>query len=470
MMKKIFIILLFLFYIFNPRVMADYKLDLDDELSSYYLNSLQKVDEDREELIIPKFNFNNYLFKDIRFNLNSLKLSLKFKEEDDKLSLDYPYSFKEGLDRPNDDLLIPKFKYDNYFIARRSYNLDGTDLVSPCINYSKSIQGIYINGWTASVAVKMEDLIEDITRSGLNAVVIDFKDAAGKNFFSKDRESSYPIKTEQLKELIDSCHKRGIYVISRIVLFKDPLLAQQRPEYALKYLLASDKEVEINSEKWVNPYNEEVWNYNLEIAKRAVQLGVDEIQFDYIRFPTLANNSKLIIKDKEGYSKTDAIVGFLRYANNLIKDDTLISVDVYGLTTTVKGDLGIGQDIVKMAEHVDYISPMIYPSHYGKGIYGIKDPEKSPYQLITNSLEDAKEKLGFSSSKLRPWLQDFSLYYNYGEEEVNEQIKAVKDNKLSGWLLWNPKSKYTMEALKVKEGEVEDGAYRRESNSQKDES
>jgi hypothetical protein len=160
----------------------------------------------------------------------------------------------------------------------------------------------------------------------------------------------------------------------------------------------------------------------------------------------------LLIKSNDKLSKSDAIVGFLKEAKkSLAEYDIGISADLFGLTTTIKGDLGIGQDIVRIAKHVDYISPMLYPSHYSKGMYGIINPAGSPYQVIARSLADAKEKLGPASNKIRPWLQDFSLYHSYTEKEIRAQIKAVQDKELSSWLLWNPRSIYTIEAFRNKE-------------------
>ena len=242
-----------------------------------------------------------------------------------------------------------------------------------------------------------------------------------------------------------------------MAIFKDSNLANVEDDYALKYLLDDkSKTVTISSEKWTNPYLEKVWNYNLNIAEEMVELGLDEIQFDYIRFPTLSQKSRLIIKSDELSSKADAIIGFLKEAQKRLQDyNIVLSADLFGLTTTVKGDLGIGQDITRVAQYVDYISPMLYPSHYSQGIYGIENPARSPYQIIAKSLADAKEKLGPDANKIRPWLQDFSLSHSYNKEEIKAQIRAVEDQKLSSWLLWNPSSRYTIEALiNNKEGDV----------------
>ncbi|TDX45292.1 putative glycoside hydrolase [Orenia marismortui] len=358
--------------------------------------------------------------------------------------IDNSFSVSEGL-------FFDKLDLDTDFLYRNKkiYKLDIQNLVSPHVSYSKNVKGIYINAWIATNEEKVNKLIEKIGESDLNAIVVDLKETTGRITFTKGKNEKKNLFENGLKVLIDKAHKKGIYVIGRLAVFKDSNLAKSNKNYALKYVLAEDGQTIINSDNWVDPFSEDIWKYNLDIAKKAAELGLDEIQFDYVRFPTLALNSKFIIRSKKNNSKVDAIVGFLKYAKKALKEyDVLTSADVFGLTTTVKGDLSIGQDITKLINYVDYLSPMIYPSHYNSGMYGVDNPDKNPYEIIFESLEDAKEKLGDDGYKLRPWLQDFSLRHRYTNKEVKEQIKAVKDNQLSGWLLWNPRSKYTISAVK----------------------
>ncbi len=346
------------------------------------------------------------------------------------------------------------FDYKEYFFQRPEINLIEEsaaefldfDLVS--YNYAHESKGIYINAWSAGNMNRMEEFIDSIKDSELNSVVIDIKDATGRiTFMSKDIIETPEPTIYDLEYLISRLKEEGIYVIGRVVLFQDHSLALKGPEYSLTYQL-NDSDIMINSTKWVNPYEYKVWNYNLNIAETAIEYGVDEIKFDYIRFPTLATDSKLSIETDGARSKSDVILGFLEYANYRFEPyDVFISTDVYGLTTTVEGDLGIGQDITKMKEYVDFICPMIYPSHYNPGVYGIEDPDADPYKLIKRSLEDAKEKLGDESHKLRPWLQDFSLKSRYTEKEIREQIRAVEDLDIEGWTFWSPSSNYTIEAF-----------------------
>ncbi|MCK8816982.1 putative glycoside hydrolase [Natroniella sulfidigena] len=348
-------------------------------------------------------------------------------------------------------LELAEFEIDQFFTSFEGVegriSLENVELVAPHISQAQNIKGLYISGWAAGDQRRIERLMNEVEKSDLNAVVIDLKDAAGRITFSKDfGAASQDAMIRDLQELIAEFQRRGVYTIGRQVLFKDAILAQQE-EHALQYYIGEEEEI-IHSEKWTDPYSDDVWNYNLEIAQQAIDLGLDELKFDYIRFPTLSQESSLTIREREEYSKSEIIIEFLKYANQeLDKQDTLISADVFGLTTTIEGDLGIGQDITKMVEHLDYISPMIYPSHYSPRMYGLANPDSAPYQVIYESLADAREKLGEESYKLRPWLQDFSMQHRYGEQEVREQIEAVKDSQVSGWLLWNPRSVYTIDAV-----------------------
>ncbi|MDR1926475.1 MAG: putative glycoside hydrolase, partial [Endomicrobium sp.] len=188
--------------------------------------------------------------------------------------------------------------------------------------------------------------------------------------------------------------------------------------------------------------------YNLQIAERAVNIGFDEIQFDYIRFPSDGNTKNCrYCKPHSVDEASKVLVDFLKEANKRLKTkNTQISIDVFGLTTTATDDMGIGQKIVEMTEWVDYVSPMIYPSHYGKWNYGIENPNKEPYKVVYYAIEGALKRIPVK--KLRPWLQDFSLGHKYNEDEVKAQMQACYDNKVGSWLLWNPRCIYTRAALK----------------------
>ncbi|MBM7625032.1 putative glycoside hydrolase [Sporohalobacter salinus] len=317
---------------------------------------------------------------------------------------------------------------------------------------AKPIKGIYLTGWAAGGSKKFNRLLNLVTETELNAMVIDIKNIEGEVSYNSKIKLTREIganitKIRDIDNLLNKCEENNIYTIGRIAVFKDYKLAANK-EYSLKYYDDQQNHSEIlSSQEWVNPYNKEVWKYNVDLAIEAVRHGFDEIQFDYIRFPVLFNLSRYNLAVAPSDSKVQIIDDFLRYAKKrLSKLKVPISIDVFGLTTT-GNNLGIGQDFKLLAQRIDYISPMVYPSHYQSGIYGLVSPEKAPYSTVYNSMQDAKKKLKGETNQIRPWLQDFSLRYNYGVEEVREQITAAKASGLDSWLLWNPASNYTWQVF-----------------------
>ena len=209
-------------------------------------------------------------------------------------------------------------------------------------------------------------------------------------------------------------------------------------------------------EAFTNPYSKEVWDYNLRLAEDAARRGFDEIQFDYVRFPS--DGPLRDISYPEGHNEDKAvslISSFVEEADRRLSQyNVKLSVDVFGLTT-LRDDVGIGQNFKQLIDRADYVSPMIYPSHYYKGSYGYKNPNNAPYEIIRLSLKDAIRKSvdqtqseAVVKEKIRPWLQDFTLGYpSYGAAEVRAQIKAANDLGIKEWLLWNPSVRYTRNAL-----------------------
>ncbi|MGM0410799.1 MAG: putative glycoside hydrolase, partial [Bacillota bacterium] len=200
------------------------------------------------------------------------------------------------------------------------------------------------------------------------------------------------------------------------------------------------------SKEWLNPCNEEVWDYNIALAKEAFQLGFDEVQFDYIRYPALGDN--VLIHSEKDLNKNDIINNFVK---NVYKEldpyKNAVSIDIFGLTTSFANGMGIGQDFAKLSKSANIISPMVYPSHYYPGVFELEVPEKKPYETVSKSMKDALFKSKNPDLILRPWLQDFSVNYKYNVKEVIAQIKAVEDLGIKEWLIWNPNSRYNEEAL-----------------------
>lgn len=254
---------------------------------------------------------------------------------------------------------------------------------------------------------------------------------------------------------------RGIYTIARVVAFRDPYLAEKKPEWSLKN---ADGSLHRDNKglAWVNPYRQEVWDYLVEVGTQAAKVGFDEIQFDYIRFATDSTMKQVAFDeaDTKGRSKTDIITEFITYAyDKLSAEGIFVSADVFGTIIGSKIDAdAVGQVYNDMARHLDYICPMIYPSHYGDGNFGIEHPDTQPYDTIHAALMKSKQDLaivtaaGEDHAIVRPWLQDFTAsylqhYIKYGPAEVRAQIQAVYDAGYDEWILWSASNKYTWDGL-----------------------
>lgn len=309
------------------------------------------------------------------------------------------------------------------------------------------VRGVYLTSWKAGNSRYVEELLQFAEKAGINAIVVDVKDDSGHISYISEAGGAASLTKFDPRELLERFRAKGIYTIARIVVFKDPFLAKHRPDLAVRHSrggLWQDRK----GLYWVDPYNARVWDYNIAIAKEAAGLGFAEIQFDYIRFTSDGPITECRYPSQDERSKTEVIRGFLQRAGRELHPlGVKISADVFGLTCSVRDDLGIGQQLEEMAAEVDVICPMVYPSHFYAGQYQIADPDRSPYQTVRRSLEDAKKRLEASnlSTIIRPWLQDFSLKSRYGREEIQAQINAVEDAGLREWIFWNPSNNYRLD-------------------------
>ncbi|NTV91464.1 MAG: putative glycoside hydrolase, partial [Clostridiales bacterium] len=300
----------------------------------------------------------------------------------------------------------------------------------------------------------------------LNAVVVDIKEGGKVNYKSSIpfiSENDLDINYYNPEKVLKKLHDNNIYVIGRIVVFRDNGLATVKPELAVKKIDGTSwKENKKKDGAWTNPYKEEVWDYNIKIAEEAINLGFDEIQFDYVRFPT-AKKSEVNYAG-ETKAKKEMINAFLKRAKEKIHDEmgVPVSADVFGIIAESKSDgEAIGQDLDTVGLDIDYISPMVYPSHYAKGqeVNGVTfaKPDFEPYQVVLQTLLKAKTRISAVSgynAKVRPYLQDFTAsylkkgdYQEYGAKQVREQIQAVYDAGFEEWILWDGRNTYTTEAL-----------------------
>jgi hypothetical protein len=328
-----------------------------------------------------------------------------------------------------------------------------TKSVSLKSDKTKYIRGIHLSAWVSGSEKHRKLALELFDNTELNTAVIDIKEYDGQVYIKGvkevDANKAYVSAIPDLEKYIPLLKEKGIYTIARIVVFRDNTISRKIPSLSVKN---PDGTIWVDRQgaAWLDPYNKDTWDYNLKIAERAVEIGFDEIQFDYIRFPSDGNTKNCrYSKPHSAIEASKALVGFLKESKKRLNTKgAKISIDVFGLTTIATDDMGIGQKIVEMAEQVDYVSPMTYPSHYAKWTYGIADPNKEPYKVVYNSIEGALKRIPVE--KLRPWLQDFSLGYKYSKDEVRAQIQACYDNRVGSWLLWNPRCVYTRDSLKSK--------------------
>src|SRR5690606_9293148 len=330
-----------------------------------------------------------------------------------------------------------------------------------------AVRGIYLNAWAAGSRARRTALIELAEATEINAFVIDVKDATGyvsyrtRSELARQIGADRDIRIANIREVLDELRARGIYPIARIVVFKDPLLAERRPDLAIQ---RADGTVWVDhhGEKWVDPYNREVWDYNIELAREAVELGFSEIQWDYVRFPDVPQSymREAVYPARQDRSRVQAIREFLTYSREELKDlGVPVTADVFGLTTSAGDDMGIGQKWEELVDVTDVLLPMVYPSHYARGSYGIDHPNSHPYTTVKTAIEHAlrRTKGVEGAATIRPWLQDFTLGSpRYGPEYVRAQIRAVYDAGLTEWLLWNPGSRYTAAALAPEGGPAPD--------------
>lgn len=316
-----------------------------------------------------------------------------------------------------------------------------------------TVKGLHVTGWIAGGKNSLQHLIDLCNTTELNALCIDIKDSDGVVSFDTHVSIERQIHASRkcignIDEVMKKLKDNHIYAIARIAVFKDPILAKWKPEMAV-HSAGGGVWRDHKGISWANPYDKRVWDYNIDLAKECIKLGFNEIQWDYVRFPSDGNIHACVYPGRDKRTESELIASFLKYAHKQLEPyNVVMSADIFGLTSLVKHDMGIGQTIQMIAQNVDYICPMVYPSHYALGEYHIPNPNKEPYKTVLLSLGDAVKKVKGTNCKIRPWLQDFSLYgVHYGPAEVLAQRKAAKEVGLTEFLLWNPRCKYTESAL-----------------------
>ncbi len=356
------------------------------------------------------------------------------------------------------------------------------------------IKSVYVTGYSAGNKSYLNYLSSLFKNTEINAVVVDIKGSDGYVTYASGSEdvkkyslTNYAISN--IDELVKFFHEQNIYVIGRIAVFEDPVYAKARPDLAI---YNKEKTTDIsqpvlwkdnNGLSWLDPASKDVWDYDISLAKDAFYNGFDEVNFDYVRFPTDGNAGTMGFPVYDGKTPmADVIKNFFQYTRSNLPDEK-ISVDLFGLTTVDTDDMGIGQVIENAFENFDYVCPMVYPSHYADGFIGFDNPAEHPYEVIKYSMDSAlakenvfekqRQELATEKSeaagspaallqtstpdpvfvplaKFRPWLQDFNMGADYTANMVEQEIKATQDSlgaDFSGFMLWNPSNIYTQAAI-----------------------
>jgi len=325
------------------------------------------------------------------------------------------------------------------------------------ISTPETVKAIYLTSFSAGSLKKIDWLTELAQSSELNAVVIDVKDFSGYISYDSSVSASEEYKSERIAikdidSLINRLHDNKIYTIARISVFQDPTLVKAKPEWAVQNKYTNKPWTDRNGLSWIDPACKECWKYYADIARDASERGFDEINFDYIRFPSDGDLSALLFTywDK-ALTRPQVLNEFFKYMRSELGDMKL-SVDFFGFVTTRNDDFGVGQVMEDAFEYFDYISPMVYPSHYPSGFLGFANPATRPYEIVFHAMKEGnerlkiyKEKTGNHRPNLRPWLQDFNLGADYNQTMVWAQIKATQDalgENYNGFMLWNARNVY----------------------------
>lgn len=367
------------------------------------------------------------------------------------------------------------------------------------IDTPHAVKAIYVSQCGATSA-KLRSYIENlIEETELNAIIIDVKDYSGTLSFTPENQDlaiggGKGCKVRDMKEWLEHLHDLNIYLIGRITVFQDPLYTKKYPERAVQSksaVMAGNIPapwVDRHGLAFVDVGAREFWKYIVAIGEESHNIGFDELNFDYVRYPSDGNMRDVYYVhsgDENGVvaSRQEELEKFFRYLTTrlrggsegaLSKHIPVLSADLFGMTTTNTDDLTIGQIQERAEPYFDYIAPMVYPSHYPSWFIGLDNPNEHVYEVVNYSMKKAAERMQATTTpnmsfkhddrvgtstpaiynkpassplKLRPWLQDFDYGGDYDATKVRAQIQATYDAGLNSWMLWNPANRYTREAL-----------------------
>ncbi len=329
-----------------------------------------------------------------------------------------------------------------------------------------TIKGLYVNAW-AFGSQKLWQLVRLADETEINAFVIDVKDDTGCLLYpsavptAQQIGANQCVRTKDVRARLDTLDAHGIYPIARIVVAKDPLLAEGKPGWSVKDRETGGLWRDRIDIAWVDAYNDSVWIYAAHLAQEAVRLGFQEVQFDYVRFPDEPRErmaTAIFPARRAGETQREAVRAHIELLRDRLKPlGVPVTFDIFGLTASATGDLGIGQVWEDFVNVADVVLPMVYPSHYYRGAFGFAWPNAQPYRVVRSAMSDALQRSRPlpGSAEIRPFLQAFTLgrrLPRYTPFEIREQIRAVEDAGITSWVLWNPRSVYQRGALRPKGG------------------
>lgn len=318
-------------------------------------------------------------------------------------------------------------------------------------------RGIYISSHTAKSSKNMDNLKKFCKENGLNTFVIDVKDDNGNLLFYSEAAEKYcpegntKSQIKDIEKYVQDMKDEGFYLIARVVTFKSPKYSKKHPDRSILNKNTGGLYSDRDRITWGTPYDRELWQYNIDVAIEAAELGFNEIQFDYVRFPDITRGVTVDFRNPLGETKAEVIQKFLIEARKVLNEkEVYVSADIFGWSATALTDVGIGQHWEALSNVSDIVSPMVYPSHYGPGNFGYAVPDANPYGTIDGAMKDAlsRDKNIYTPAQIRPWIQDFTAkwvngYIVYGKNEMIAQVKALKANGIEEFLLWNSANRYT---------------------------
>lgn len=317
------------------------------------------------------------------------------------------------------------------------------------------VKAIYMTACVGSNKKIREQILTNIDDTPINSIILDIKDYTGTLAYTGTKvkgPTGRGCRMDDLPEFLATLKERGIYTIARITVFQDPLYA--RYDQSVAVMSASNPGrpwTDKNGLAFIDPNHKEYWEYIVKIALEAHEIGFDELNFDYIRFPSDGNMKDAVFSTPANLSRTDVMKMFFSYLHDEMKLKGIVtSADIFGQTVVNYDDLGIGQIYEDILPYFDYVSPMIYPSHFIKGFMNYDNPAEYPYEVVHGTMLQAVNRAIVASSsvyKIRPWLQAFDLGAVYTPEMIRLQAQAVYDAGLKGWYLWDAANRYSREEL-----------------------